>query len=136
MNSLGSVIGILGGICGILVLVAGAWVNFKGSYNKARLEALREDLGDYRDRVNQLESKEIIQSKDIQRLSSENDLLKGLVTQRAQVEQVLEELSLHHAEAMRQWEGMNEILRKMEENSKELSPEMHALALAVGKLTR
>lgn len=103
MENFGSIVGIIGGVCGILVLLTGALVFAKGSFSKARIEALRDDNEDLRSRVSDLEKKEALQHKDIERLQGENELLKEMVTQRAQVDAVVSLLNMHHEQAVDTW---------------------------------
>jgi phage I-like protein len=119
-------IGIIGGAAGLAVLLGAAYIGFKGSYNKARIEALRGDLADAnvrldaeRDsrmkdegRIDKLES-------EVRHLSSENELLRDLVTQRADVAAIATALSAHHDEALgairRHHEASMEHLTSIEE---------------------
>lgn len=129
MGTVGQAIAIIGGICGIIVFVAGALVIARSSFSKAQIEALREDNTDLRNRVKDLEDKETRNTAEISRLSGENELLKGMVTQRAQVEQVLAELNVHHEAAMEVWD-------KMEHSLEDLNSGMSAVSRELGRLGR
>lgn len=108
MGDFNEVVGLIGGLCGILVLLMGAFVYAKGTYSKARIEALREDNADLRDRVNDLEKKEVLLTKDVVKLQGENELLKGLVTQRAQVDTLLEALNQYHEQYLSSWKAIKD----------------------------
>jgi len=89
------VFGIVGGVISIVVLLGGLLVFFKGSYNKARIEALRQDLFDEKGRndslrkqVDEDHKKITLMEGDIDHLKAENSMLKEMVTQRAEVERL------------------------------------------------
>jgi polyhydroxyalkanoate synthesis regulator protein len=94
-------------VIGAIVLIGGALALVRGSYNKARIQALREDNEDLRNRVQDCEDKltaadarETALEMKVQHVESENDLLTQLVTQRADVDKVLKLLDDHHKAAM------------------------------------
>lgn len=89
------ILGVVGAIVSITVLAGGIVVFFKGSYNKARIEALRQDLTDeksrnesMRRRVEEDHAKMQVMEGDIVHLKDENQMLREMVTQRAEVERL------------------------------------------------
>lgn len=95
----------------LLVLVGGAAALIRGSYNRARVDALREDNSDLRARVADIDhelerqkSKAEQLDAKVSNLKSENDLLRDMVTQRANVEAIGDVLDFHHKESMEAWE--------------------------------
>lgn len=106
---------------GLVLLVGSVLAIVRGSYNKARIQALREDNEDLRNRVgdveHSLEQEKAARERDaiaakgreeamglkVKHLESENDLLKQLVTQRANVDQVMERVNEHHRAAENAW---------------------------------
>lgn len=120
MTAVSEWVGLIGGIAGIAVLLTSAFVFTKGSYNKARIEALRDDNNDLRARVEDLEgdlerskTKEAVLEAKVNSLVNENQLLTALVTQRAQVEELTGVLSNHHREAMMAWSEIKEALARL-----------------------
>lgn len=111
-------VGILGGLAGLAVLAGGILVFLKGSYNKARIEALRQDLSDYknreearakehaedlarheRERTDDLHRMEKLET-EVKHLSTENSMLRDMVTQRADVALVADQLGSHHQQTI------------------------------------
>lgn len=99
----------------------------RGSYSKARIEALRGDnedlrskVHDLREEVNDLEhgretdrlEKEAL-SERVSHVENENDLLKRLVTQRAEVDLVKTTLEDHHGKAMTGIDEIKELLNEI-----------------------
>lgn len=89
------VLGVVGAIVSITVLAGGIVVFFKGSYNKARIEALRQDLADEKSRnetmrrqVEEDHAAMLVMEGDIGHLKDENVMLREMVTQRAEVERL------------------------------------------------
>lgn len=112
------------GILSLLVLLGGAWALVRGSFNKARVQELRDDNDDLRKRNSDLEHKidahkikeEAMETK-IGHQNTEIELLTQMVTQRADVGDVkvavigvLEDLKEHHEEAKQYWIGINTAL--------------------------
>lgn len=107
MDNLQEFLTLVGLVIGTVILIGGALVLVKGSYSKARIQALREDNEDLRNRVSDCEAKvdasearEAVLEQKVEHLESENGLLTALVTQRANVDEVLTMLSEHHTAAM------------------------------------
>lgn len=106
---------------GIIVLGVGALLFVNGSYNKARTIALREDNQDLRARVDDQDkvilrhiAKESSYEARLTAVESENQLLRDMVTQRADVQMVLETLNNHHATAMTAWKEIKEAIETHE----------------------
>jgi outer membrane murein-binding lipoprotein Lpp len=113
MNGFMSVLLTIAAVVGAVVLIGGSLALVRGSYNKARIQALREDNTDLRDRIDDCEDKieaaahkEEALEIEVQHLRSENDLLKAMVTQRADVQTVLKKLNEHHEQAMDVWQRL------------------------------
>lgn len=107
MDNLQEFLTLVGLVIGTIILVGGSLVLVRGSYNKARIQALREDVDDLQNRVldrdGQLAEcrvREDVLEQKVNHLNSENALLKAMVTQRANVDEVLAMLSDHHTAAM------------------------------------
>jgi chromosome segregation ATPase len=97
-------------VAGAIILIGGALALARGSYTKASNQALREDNEDLRNRLSDCEDKiedherrEQTLETQVEHLHSENKMLKTMITQRADVQTVLEELREHHTEAMTQF---------------------------------
>jgi predicted nuclease with TOPRIM domain len=110
MENLGSALNWLAIAIGALLLVGAAAALVRGSYSKARIQALREDNEDLRARVSDLEgtvasnrSREANTEQRLSHVEEENKLLKDMVTQRANVEAMLDLLEHHHSESMAAW---------------------------------
>lgn len=125
MSNLGDWVGVVGSTFGVIVLLISAFIFVSGSYNKARIQALREDNQDLRDRVNDLDS-ELERTKaredkleaQVQHLVTENQLLADMITQRANVEALSDMLDHHHSEAMKAWDKIAkaiEVLRDQDQ---------------------
>lgn len=114
MDSVQNFLAAVGVIIGVLALIGGSLVLVKGSYNKARIVALRDDAQDLRNRLGDCEAKAESQERaitegklredglagEIRGLVRENEHLTALVTQRADVDKVLSLLADHHNAAM------------------------------------
>lgn len=102
-----------GTVFGIAILLGGVYFAFKASYNTARIQALRDDNTDLRHRVDDLDG-EIERAKQreetlevkVHHLESENQLLREMVLQRAEVGAVASKLDEHHQQAMEAWRKM------------------------------
>lgn len=119
MDSVAQVLGVTGGLIAILGAIVGVLLFVRGSYNKARLQALREDNDDLRKRVDdqdkELEKCRIREDKhdaEIKALRSENLLLRDMVTSKAEVGQLMDLLATHHRRAETAWAN---ILKTLEE---------------------
>ena len=108
MNSLLDWVTLIGGVAGLIVLGTGAVLFIKGSYNKARIEALRADIADYkqredshdRDMADCKNEVEILRTRN-EHLHDEVELLREMVTQRADVEAVMKALDTHHVQTIK-----------------------------------
>lgn len=112
----------------LLVGLGGALALVRGSYNKARIEALRGDNSDLRERNKdvELENERLKREIETERehhklrvkqleesnehLEDEKKILMELVTQRAEVDEVLQTLNNHHDQAMGKFDSMIELL--------------------------
>ncbi len=104
----------IGLIVGFLMLLGAAFAVAKGSFNKSRIEALREDNTDLRNRVVDLESEVArLKTSDAAHLEveaamqSKIDFQQEMITSRADVEkvdikvgQLIRILNAHHEQAM------------------------------------
>lgn len=109
MNNVSQIFAAIGVILAVLVAVGAGLTLVRGSYNKARIQALREDnedlrarVGDVEEKLEQSEAREAVLSAKVEHVESENQLLTALVTQKANVDEVLSLLNTHHEAAM-QW---------------------------------
>jgi hypothetical protein len=119
---LSSAVGLVGGMAGLAVLCGGILVFFKGAYNKARIEALRQDVQDYanRDAARQEEHRDdqariAKLESNVQHLTTENGMLRDLVTQRVEIQQLGGLLTEHHQEAMEAWSERRDSFRVIKE---------------------
>lgn len=118
-------VSIAGGILAIIILLIGALVFIKGSYNKARIQALREDNEDLRARIMDQERELVIlkatketHTTQIQHLEAENQLLANMITQRANVEALSDLLEMHHKESLQAWKNIQKAIeRQLNEDS-------------------
>lgn len=113
----GRLLDVAGGIFGIIVILGGVIVFLRGSYNKARIDALRQDVQDYKNReeVREEERREDRLRIDrlqaqVDHLETENGMLRELVTSRAQVEELGVLLNDHHYEAVKVWGEIKEAI--------------------------
>lgn len=100
MNNLQTALAIAGGLVVVIVALAGTLVFVRGAYGNARIQALREDNEDLRNRVSDTEGERDIYRLRAESLISENTILKDLTLQRANVEQLKHALLAHNAEEM------------------------------------
>ncbi len=117
MDTWATVLAVVGGLLGLTAAAGGLAVWFKGSYTKARIEALRSDITDY-------ERREVVHEKDmleaqgkisaleikVAKLEEERDMLRELATQRAAVAELASEvrdlivvLKEHHDASAAAW---------------------------------
>lgn len=109
-------LGVIGAVLSIALALGAALALVKGSYNRARIQALREDNDDLRARVGDLDSElerrklreETMEAK-VNKVDSENQLLRELVTQRADVERVEEAVREHHSKALKELDEHHEM---------------------------
>lgn len=118
--SLGDLVGVVGGVLSIIMLSGGVVVFFKASYNRARIDALRQDIDDYRNRQEQCDrqhsddEKRIEKCEDeIKHLTDENHTLRELVLQRVEIHGLGDLLTMHHQEAMVYWKHMTEAMEQL-----------------------
>jgi predicted nuclease with TOPRIM domain len=97
----------IGVVLGVLALLGGSLALVRGSYTKARIQGLREDNEDLRSRLDdcdkeetRLKAREEALKAKVASVQSENEALKAMVTQRANVDEVLVRLNAHHEDAM------------------------------------
>lgn len=124
MDNLAAVITIILGLATLTALVGSTYVLFRASLSRARINALREDNQDLRNRVDD-QDKELIKCQAREKvleetcvhLREENDMLKKLVLQRAEVdgvkaevERLFEELASHHIATIDVLQGIKEAL--------------------------
>lgn len=126
-------VAVAGGILGIIVFLGGLAAYFTGSYNKARIDALRQDLVDAANREEQHEKDRLADSiriealeREVEHLKQENDILRELATQRAATEalkqsmdtmanemrKMIRVLSTHHSESVSNWQGIKRAVEK------------------------
>lgn len=122
MDNVQEILTVVGLVVTTIILVGGALALVRGSYNKARIQALREDNDDLRNRVKDCEDKivvgegrEAVLEQKVEHLESENGLLTALVTQRANVDEVLQMLSDHHQAAMAGQQALTDAIRDLTE---------------------
>lgn len=120
MDNVTGALGVIAAVLGILMTAGLAMALVRGSYSKARIEALRGDNQDLRDRVKDLEASDerhLVKEKHLEQrcehLENENKMLMEMVTQRAEVAAVAEQLTNHHEEAMRVWQEMAAAIERM-----------------------
>lgn len=118
------ILAVFGGLVTLAVALGAAIALIKGSYNRARIEALRGDLADARNKINDLRTTvtdleheaekdrltKVQLSERVSHVEDENALLKQLVTQRAEVDALTVKLDTHHQQAMA---GVQEILGEL-----------------------
>lgn len=120
MKNASDLLATMGVMLTVLVAVGGALTLVRGSYSKARIQALREDVGDFTVRLKACEeqlvasqAKEVSLKQQVDHLASENGLLTALVTQRGDVAKVLELLSAHHEAAMAGQRRLTQAIEKL-----------------------
>ena len=110
---IGETVGVIGGIAGLIVLFTGALVYVKGSWSKARLDAMAKDIETYKSRE-ELHEKEMTDCKHrietleekVETLTEENSVLREAVTQRAAVEELRQVQASQHHELMAMFEQL------------------------------
>lgn len=110
-------LGVLGLIMSVAVAAGAGLALVRGSYTKVRMEALREDNSDLRNRVKDCEDKvsasearEQLLDQQVKHMQRENDLLKEMVTQRANVEGIGNMLQYHHDQAMSRMDSLGDLM--------------------------
>jgi predicted nuclease with TOPRIM domain len=120
VQGLQQTLGVIGSLLALIVLLTGVYFFIKGSYNKARIEALRQDADDLRHRLNDLlaEKQESITTRDRyhaerNHLRDEVATLRDMVTQRAEVHELTEMMAEHHTESMQAWSTIAQAIARM-----------------------
>lgn len=122
-----NVLGLIGIFVSVTLGVGSALALVRGSYNKARMEAIRQDNNDLRSRTDdqdkelaRCKAREDVHEAKIVHLQSENTMLTAMITQRANVDiviasqaEVLAELKAHNAAAEAHWDEMIEEIKKI-----------------------
>lgn len=103
----------LGSIAGIVVLAGSVLIYVKGTYSKSVIEALRADLSEERLDATKLQGKLDAQGAKLQAEITKNEVLTNLVTQKAQVEEVMALLNEHHQESLAAWAAITAELKRM-----------------------
>ena len=101
------------GLSMLLVLLGGSYVVLKSSVNKATVSELRGSLEDARKDNAELRLKQDADHAKLMHLEDENKLLKALVTQKANVDAVLDLLEEHHRMAMKKQEEIMTAIREL-----------------------
>lgn len=115
-----SVFTVMGAVAGIVVLSGSVLVYLKGSYSKAKIEALRGDLADLRQKHADADTEKLALENKYTALEvkyssviNERNVLAELVTQKAQVDEVklavirgVEILEEHHSESLDAWSAI------------------------------
>lgn len=114
-------------VLGVISLLAVTVVGFKASFNTARVSALREDNGDLRSRVDDLD-KELVRQKAreeaevakrkaiearVHHLESENELLKDMVLQRTDITTLTEAMEDHENYVRKEIDAMKVMLKEI-----------------------
>ena len=93
-----SLLGVIGGVFGILSLIAGAAVYLRASYAKARIDALNGEIEEAARRENVMRVELTDTRTRVKVLEAKNAALEELVTQRAQLEGLKESITLMRTE--------------------------------------
>lgn len=122
------IIAAVSAVIGLLILIGGGIALIKGSYNKARIEALHQDITAYQNRTEALEGdlerqtlkhdgeikacgiREQALEDRCSHLETENHTLRELVTQRADVAEVSAQLATNHQEIIQKWTELTALL--------------------------
>jgi hypothetical protein len=99
---------VLGAVVAVIAIIGagiGVVVFIRGAYGQARITALREDNDDLRKRVDDSDkelakcnAREDVLEVNLLHLRSENDLLREMVTQRADVSTLIDAHTRNHQE--------------------------------------
>ena len=111
---------VIGTICGVLVLLGSALVIVRGSYSKARMEALAQDINIYKGRE-ELHEREMADCREriqllevkVEHLSEENQVLRETATQKAAVSALASESAARHNDLMRMFEQLLIAIEKL-----------------------
>jgi predicted nucleic acid-binding Zn-ribbon protein len=93
-----SLLGVIGGVFGILSLIAGAAVYLRASYAKARIDALNGEIEEAARRETVMRTELSDARTRLKVLEAKNAALEELVTQRAQLEGLKESITLMRTE--------------------------------------
>lgn len=100
LNSAGTIVTLILGLGTLTALAAGTYVLFRASLSSARINALREDNTDLRNRVDDQDkalikcgARESALEIQVEHLKQENILLHDLVTSKADVETLKKEVT-------------------------------------------
>jgi hypothetical protein len=117
MDGAAAVVSWAAGILGLLILAGLALALIKGSYNRARIEALRSSLDDTdKELARERGRRERLEDR-VLHLEAENETLKALVLQRAEVEQLGTTMAGYYAALLANQQKALEILGRLEERS-------------------
>ncbi len=123
MDSVSTALAVVAGSIIVLGAIIGVVIFIRGSYGKARLEALREDNDDFRKRVADLDrdlevltEKYEVKKTENESLKGENGLLRELSLQRADVTGVKEMLEAHDQRVASMYKRMMDKLDKWEQD--------------------
>lgn len=126
LTSAGAVVTLILGLGTLTALVAGTYVLFRASLSSARINALREDNTDLRDRVDDQDkallkcaARESALEIQVDHLKQENILLHELVTSKADVETLKKEVT--------------KLFAKLEEHHRQVFPVMVEIRDALKK---
>lgn len=127
MDWFGKTLQIIATLLALLILIGGAALLIRGSFNKAKVQELREDNDDLRKRLADAENKirdhaarESALEVKVDHQQSEIEMLTEMVTQRAEVSVLAQsiidlyaELKKHHGEAIGHWSSMEVALEAL-----------------------
>lgn len=106
MDNISSVAAWILGIILCLTAVGVAWALVRGSYTKARMEALRTSLDDTDKELEREKGRRERLEDKVLHLSRENNTLRELVLQRAEFDRIEAAVIEHRAAAEKHWERM------------------------------
>lgn len=112
-----TVLTMIGALVVLTAILTAALLYFKGAYSKARIEALEQDVGAYKNRTDRLRQERDEETKRVEKLelqvdhlSKENVMLKDMVTNRVEISAMSSLLNQHHDEAKLWWKNASRIL--------------------------
>lgn len=104
MDNIQQILAIAGVLIAVIISIAAALVFIRGAYGNARIQALREDNSDLRERVTDTEAERDVFKLRSDTLTRENTLLRDLTLQKANVDGLRVALMAHNAEEMEKLE--------------------------------
>jgi predicted nucleic acid-binding Zn-ribbon protein len=114
-------VGVAGIVITAVALLAGAFVYVRGSWSKARLEAMSRDIETYKSRedLHEREMKDCLGrvahlEEKVETLTEENKVLKEAVTQRAAVEELRRVQAEQHHDLMGMFEQLLIAINRLE----------------------